>query len=78
MSCDLEDQVYMNPGVREMSGPLEAASDLLEDYPAGAYLKESDFLTEQVIPSIKAIIKAIDDKIATTNEQPAFEPLSAA
>ena len=78
MGCDLEDQVYMNPGVREMSGPLEAASDLLEDYPAGTYRKESDFLTKQVIPSIEAVIKAIDDKIATTNEQPASEPLSVA
>jgi len=75
---DQEDRVYLNPAVREMSGPLEAAQDTSESYPAEVYLQESEFLTEQVIPSIEAVMKAIDDRIAAANEQSASEQSPAA
>ncbi|MBO4855032.1 hypothetical protein J5500_01330 [Candidatus Saccharibacteria bacterium] len=77
LAFDIEDHLHDDPGVQEIPELYTATCGTGEIYPSQIYTDESTFLNEQVIPSIQAIMDAIDQKIQSTNGQPAGQQAAA-
>ncbi len=69
IGIDLDDNVGLDPGVREIPELEELSVGIGEIAPAKDYIEEKRFLNERVIPSIEAIMRAIDDEISARNDQ---------